>query len=377
MFLLGSGISIPSHFPSTSEITDQVMSGKNIFRHTDSRYYISQSLNDYEKSITEKYLKAIKHLLSVLMILMTEYMKPEVPNYEILYYLVNQLHDFESGESVNIAIHPFINEVKHKLQNNQLRHIDLFSETENYIKHTVWRMLSISTLDTTHLAFLSDSLKDIKYKVNIGTLNHDLLLEEHLARESINFYDGFDVPINNVRYWKSKFNESHCVIKLHGSINWSLLRPDEGGFFDENVGIVLNRDTDHALSKDGELMRDVGFGPLILAGTFNKINEYTRSVFSELFYLFRQKLKITKFLIVAGYSFGDKGINTAILEWLYANKKNKIVIIHPNPSNLLSYKARYAIRKSYLGDAKNNFLSIPKKIEQVSWEEIKKILISK
>lgn len=373
MFLLGSGTSIPSGMPSTKDITEQIMSGKNIFRHTDSRYYISETINDYEKSITKEYLPSVLHLLRTLKVLMEEYDKSEIINYEILFYFARQLHDFESGESVNMAIYPFIKEVKNRIKSD--RYIDLFSETENYIKQTVWHLLSKPTANTSQLLFLSDALIDSQFKINISTLNHDTLIEQHLKNNNIKFFDCFSHSKKGVRYWKKQFSPYNNILKIHGSVNWFLLRTDDGDFFDERISIVLNGDIDHAKSINGKLMRDVGFGPLILAGTFNKISEYTNNIFGDMFYSFKQKLKRISSLVIVGYGFRDKGINTAILEWLYSNRNNKIVIIHPNPKGLLTNKARYAIRRSYENHAKNNYIFISKKVENITWNDIKKVIV--
>lgn len=377
MFLLGSGVSIPTGFPSTSEITSQVFTGNNIIRHTDSRYYLSNNPSEAEKHWTNEHLPKVLSLLQLIKELMKSYNKEEPLNYEILYYFIQQLNDYESGDYLNMALFPFIKLVKEKMQLTScepIRFIDVFSEAEIYIRHTVWRMLSKVTVDKhSHLAFLSDAIndKDIQI-VNVTTLNHDLLIEKHLADKKINFNDGFDSPINGVRYWKNHFSDKNNLLKIHGSINWFTLQPDDGDWFDEQIGIALDGDIDHAKSPTGSLMRSMpDKEPHILIGTFNKIYEYTESVFSDIYYQFRTLLKSSKNLVISGYSFGDKGINSAILEWLYTDKQNKIIVIHRDPDTLLGSTARSAIRKAYTGIAKRNFVIIPKHIQDTSWKEIK------
>lgn len=377
MFLLGSGSSIPGGFPSTSEITSQIFAGSNIVRHTDSRYYLKEDpLNEIEKHWTEDYLPNVLTLLKSIQELMESYDKDEPLNYEILYYFLQQLYDYESGDYLNMALYPFIEQVKKKMPRGS-RAIDLFREAENYIRHTVWRMLQKTSTDNhSHLNFLSDAINDQDMAlVNMATLNHDGLIEKNLAENKVHFQDGFSSSDNGVRYWVNNFGERNNLLKIHGSVDWFTLHPDDGDWFDDKVGIVLDGDIDHPRSPGGQLMMSLPEKePYILVGTFNKIYEYTEGILSSIYYQFRNLLNKSKCLVITGYSFGDKGINTAIIEWLYSDRQNKIIIIHPNMDNLLRNAARSAITKSYTGMAKKNFINIPKYIQESSWKEIKSVL---
>ena len=380
MFLLGSGVSIPAGFPNTNDITTQVFDGGNIIRHTDSRYYLTDSPSDLQKQLTDEYLPKVLALLQTIGELMESYDKIEPLNYEILYYFIQQLNAYESGELLNMALYPFLDQIKQNLRfpgSEATRFIDVVSEAENYIRHTVWRMLVKDVEKHQHLAFLSDAIKEDAISVNVATLNHDLLIEKHLSDKNIHFYDGFGSPKNGVRYWENNFADKNNLLKVHGSINWFDLHPDDGDWFDDKIGIVLDGDIDHAKSPTGSLIRSTSEKePKILVGTFNKIYEYTESIFSDIYYQFRALLGRSKTLVVSGYSFGDKGVNTAILEWLYKDRHNKIIVIHPHPDTLLNHTARMAIRKACSGMAKNNFLTIPKCIQDTSWEEIREKVAS-
>lgn len=376
MFLLGSGVSIHAGFPSTYEITSQVFEGSNIIRHTDSRYYLADNPSDLEKQLTDEHLSKVLALLRSIRELMETYDKVEFLNYEILYYFIQQLHAYESGELLNMALFPFLNQIKQNLQltdSEPIRFIDVFGEAENYIRHTVWRKLVKDDDKHQHLAFLSDAINDEDtLMVNVATLNHDLLIENHLTEKKICFYDGFGSPTNGVRYWENHFADKNNLLKVHGSINWFTFQPDDGDWFDDKIGIVLDEDIDHAKSPTGGLMRSTSDKePKILIGTFNKIYEYTESIFSDIYYQFRASLGRSKNLVISGYSFGDKGVNTAILEWLYKDRQNKIIVIHPYPDTLLNNTARMAIRKAYASIAKKNWVAIPKNIQETSWREIR------
>ncbi|MFZ3079464.1 MAG: hypothetical protein WA109_07245 [Bellilinea sp.] len=64
-------------------------------------------------------------------------------------------------------------------------------------------------------------------------------------------------------------------------------------------------------------------------------------------------------------------MNTAILEWLYKDREHKIIVIHPHVDQLLQTDARNAIKNAFTGIARNNFVIIPKFIQNTSWQEIK------
>lgn len=382
MFLLGSGVSIPAGFPGTLEITSQVFTGNNIILRTDGRYYLADNSSDLEKNWTHDYLPKVLSLHQSIKELMESYDKEEPLNYEILYYFIQQLDAYESGDLLNMALYPFINQIKERMQltnSEPTRFIEeVFSEAEKYIRHTVWRKLVKPVDKHQHLAFLSDAINDEDtLLVNVATLNHDLLIEKHLTDKKINFCDGFGSPINGVRYWANQFADKNNLLKVHGSINWFTLQPHDGDWFDQQIGIVLDGDIDYAKSPTGGLMRSIPEKePKILIGTFNKVYEYTESIFSDIYYQFRSLLSKSKNLVVSGYSFGDKGVNNAILEWLYTDRQNKIIVIHPHPNTLIEDTARMAIRKAYTGIAKNNFVTIPKYIQDTSWKEIKAKVVS-
>ena len=77
------------------------------------------------------------------------------------------------------------------------------------------------------------------------------------------------------------------------------------------------------------------------------------------------------YLIISGYGFGDRGINTLIIEWLYSSINHKILLINKNPRGLLE-SSRGSIRNKWLiWKNSKRILFITKKIQNVTWKEIK------
>ena len=56
---------------------------------------------------------------------------------------------------------------------------------------------------------------------------------------------------------------------------------------------------------------------LILIGTHNKMSDYIKDLYLELYYRFYRNLNYHNILITVGYDFNDRGINQKIFNWLY------------------------------------------------------------
>ena len=251
--------------------------------------------------------------------------------------------------------------------------IDLLSETCNYIADVVWRSLCHEPECLNQLDVIAHACKSVGCRVtSISTLCHDTHVETFLKRKGISLADGFDAePQAGVRYWNGDFSPSGTTpfLKLHGSVNWFRLRPDVGDEYDERIGIPLNGDYQRTQTEDNKLQLAVDDRPLLLIGTFNKISEYSSGIFRELHHRFRSTIMEANRMVVCGYSFGDKGINTEIIDWIYGKRGRRLVIIHPNPDCLIC-NARRAIRKNWPVWKKNGSISIiNKRFQDVGIEE--------
>jgi hypothetical protein len=385
-FLLGAGTSIPAQMPSTEDITNKILCGKCIKRHSSGNYSCDLPSNF---GFPDEYVPRILKLLRTIKIEIDNYYKNSsrfFTNYEDIYYVTSQIEDSESGKYDNPIVQPFIDKILPRIQQlfsskksdikQSWRLQEIANEATNYIRDIVWHMLSNNVCCLDYLSCLKDSCLDNQLSnIDIFTLNHDKIIEKYLSQNKIRFDDGFDEPINGVRYWNPDLFESHQLkvrlFKLHGSINWFKFRPDGGNWDQESIGIPLDSDINHTKNKNGQLQMPIDGRPMFLAGTFNKMLEYTSGIYFVLHYQFYRSLQYAKRLIVCGYGFGDKGINTRIIEWIYSTKQNKIIIIHPRPEDLKD-RARGAISnkwEEWIND-KRLFI-ISKKIEETSWQDIK------
>ncbi|MCK4339262.1 MAG: SIR2 family protein [Candidatus Cloacimonetes bacterium] len=391
-FLFGSGISLKAGFPDVSKITEIILSGKGISRHTDSEYYFAPPAYSHIGIKEDDNVNRIVIFLNLLYKNCEEYfttIKSEFePNYEDLYFIVSQLHDEIYGEQENLIIDDYLNNIKvhkdivldavNKPFYYDFSFEDLIDETMTYITNIVSKLLYLPTEDISYLNLLKNIHDDEDLeKIDIFSLNHDTLLERYLNKNKINFCDGFEEKNGDFRILKVKLFEQNNrinLLKLHGSIDWSRYREnntDWRGDFIAKYEVKYGRPPKN---EKGEYLHPIENKPRILIGTYNKLIAYNYNEFSDLICLFKQKLNKNIILIISGYGFRDKGINAKIIEWFYSNDKNKFILIHKNPDGLKD-KARGAIRMKWDNWIQEKKLLIIKKwFEDVKWEELKVLL---
>ena len=379
--LLGAGSSLPAGYPSTRCLTDRVLSGNGVKRHTDRTRFVNCMVRRLHAE-AERYFSA----------------RNERPaNYEDLFYLAEQLSDEVLGEMENPAVCPFITKLKADMSplveaaNAENKDPNkpsypnipddfraLLVKTCNYISNIVWSGLRPEPTSTNHLKIFVEAC-GIGNVTGISTLCHDTHVETHLIKEGIALADGFSDEEEGVRYWKGDLSSNSKIpfLKLHGSVNWFRLRPDcSSSWYDDRIGIPLAGDRYHT-RRDGRSQMPVDDMPLLLIGTFNKVAEYSRGIFLDLHHRFRSTLREADRLVVCGYSFGDKGINTAVIEWYYAKRGRRFLIIHPDPCELFS-TARAAIRSKWHDEWKdNNSIDfMPSRLEEADVDKFLRIICS-
>ena len=116
---------------------------------------------------------------------------------------------------------------------------------------------------------------------------------------------------------------------------------------------------------------DLAAAPVVLVGTHNKPGFYINPLFEEQHWRFKEALSEADRLVVCGYSFGDKAINTRLLYWLDQFRERRVLLIHHDPDACRKH-ARAAIAQSWGKHIKRGqWHVIAKKMEEVSWAEVK------
>ena len=363
--LLGAGSSLPAGFPSTQCLTDLVLSGNDVERHSDGTYQLIVNADPLTGATRLANCMA-RRLHAEAERYFSAYGEGPA-NYEHLFYLAKQASDETLGEMENPAAGAFIDKLRADMLplikaanakndnsdqpcelNVPTDFAELLDETRNYIADIVWKKLYHEPDSTDHLQIFARACKD-GHVTGISTLGHDTHVETFLTKQDISLADGFSEPQAGVRYWNGDLSSNGKIpfLKLHGSVDWFRFRPKNSRpWYDDRTGVALNGDHHHTKTEDGTYQAALDGRPLLLIGTFNKISEYSQGMFRELHYGFRSTLREADQLVVCGYSFGDKGINSEIIEWFYAGQQRRFVIIHPNRDDLVA-NARRAIQHEH------------------------------
>ncbi len=299
-FLLGSGASLSAGMPTMGHITERILHGTGLYRYSDGTYHIGQ-VPDIVRRETEEYLEPVRRFLMLLKRHAERYYSAteRSVNYEDLHFLARQTNETLVFEYENPAVLPFIEDLESDpalLQpapgatiRTEWTLPGLATETTNYIHDMVTAMLAKSPERRDHLSFVVDGCGDASFSsIGLFTLNHDTVLEAVCREHGLEFVDGFGKTFKGVRYFHpSLFDATRGAVpllKLHGAIDWYRLRPDEGDWTEDRVGIIEDPDWYHTQTPDGRLQIPMDARPMILIGTFNKVLEYTAWMFSELFY---------------------------------------------------------------------------------------------
>jgi hypothetical protein len=175
-FLFGSGLSLKAGYPSNSKITENVISGKNLFRHSNGNYYFGKSPMSHT-GFTEEYLSRILIFLNRVKIESDLYYFPfpdRVTNYEDLYYICNQIYDSETFNYDNPIVQTFIDKITPDIKSLFVQRrsetkstwdlLELASEAMNYIVDIVWHELNKDVKEMKYLSFLSECYEQESFR---------------------------------------------------------------------------------------------------------------------------------------------------------------------------------------------------------------------
>jgi hypothetical protein len=330
VFLLGAGVSIPAGMPSTSDITQCVMSGERVVgtrrehavRTGKDSYRFSASPTVYQS--TDDHVPSIIRLLSIL----REFLQGTYGdlNYEEIFYALKLCIDGKEEIKRDPAPKHFWRRISARMEGKLVIApevlLDLLYEAEAYIYHVVWEMLETAQSTLDHLKCVIDGYRDqCTSNMTIATLNHDKIVEQALRSNGLGYVDGFGASDGAERHWCPRiFDEPGrdvVLLKLHGSLDWIEYRDHEN-----NVKKIIAADcgmshpdsgnadrlTDTSPSYVASLRDDPRFlnvraYPWVLVGTYNKQSSDTRPPFCHLHYRFTHALQHSSRLVIAGVAY--------------------------------------------------------------------------
>jgi hypothetical protein len=354
-FLLGAGASKDAGLPLADDLTGKVLNDESgILQRWDNPPYQPGGLKSTSQGMAQSILPFLRWIK--VQVECADTSDNHVANYEDLAYMAAQIRDHLLGEYDNPTVHPLIQKalcevwplLPGKLQPRcELKRIA--EETAKYITHATCCAVHGVGCNLDYLRFLIEVPPQCNEgALNIFSLNNDTLVEQFLLMKRKPFIDGFSpaLPAEEGQWEPSLFEESAAaetirLFKLHGSINWFRWRRPPKSRRDkfirtdpENGSGGQKRRTDCRSTPEGS--------PEILVGVFNKMLHYLSALYLPLHYHFYRELETTDALIVYGYSFGDKGINQRIVDWMEGKVNRKMVVVGPHAKER-GKKARPAI----------------------------------
>ena len=110
------------------------------------------------------------------------------------------------------------------------------------------------------------------------------------------------------------------------------------------VARSTGNDPNHERDGQGQLLDiPIDGRPALVVGTFDKALRYDAGVIAEQHFRFHESLRDAQRLVVVGYGFRDKGINTRLIDWTVGSPNRRLVVVHGN-EKALTRGARPAVQ---------------------------------
>ncbi|MGV8019299.1 MAG: SIR2 family protein [Ignavibacteria bacterium] len=355
LLFLGSGVSYKTGLPDTKTITETILNG-DWWMHTDSNFYRGKHNNEYfdSKDITPKLQKLLRYIKEYSDKYLLSRNTSEA-NYEDIFYIVKQVHNETSHESDNPAIELFIRHLEEKFKfesNPDFRYYDKFQTLKDiawkcadFMNCAVWDLLSTQN-QTEGFGLIREITKDKTIeKVDIATLNHDLLIENYLTSLNLKYIDGFTEPDGDFCYFIPRlFKKEETILKLfklHGSLQWYRLRD-----YDKEKNITTDfyakvlRNHWYCKNAKGDIIGNtLESYPIFLTGSYNKLPSYSTGIFRHIHEQFIDCLYNTNILLMSGYGWNDRGINIYLFEWVLSSPDRKLILLHEDPESIKKSKS--------------------------------------
>jgi hypothetical protein len=363
-FLLGSGISVAAEMPGVGLLTQQVLSGENVVRYAGTFGVVGDDSPIERISQNDLTLNFVRRLSNLDDDFYEHFGVSHEVSYEEIAYVAAQLDDCVMFDYENPALLPLIERLENELGGaEQLR--ELARDAVNYVSGLVWSCLRRPPARVDHLKCITDACEG--NRVGLISLNHDTVVEQALRHDGVPFKDGFTQTVSEeIKAWSNDFVADIKLFKLHGSVDWYRLSID-------GRKTVVRSDADdpyHLRNDDGNILDfPADARGQFLAGTFNKILAYQSPVYFEQQIGAYEAMRESSALVVIGYGFGDKAINTRIIEWL-EDTSRRIILVHRDPVSALK-AARPAIRDAISRAAPRlQYAIVERWAEEATWAEI-------
>lgn len=356
--LLGAGFSVPAKYPTRTVLNKRLckISHEEILVHTDGTAFFLDGQIDQNAHWTNKEEKHfIEEFLNFYSSEILENTKDF--DYEDFFdYYHGLLHEKTDCQKFEYFANSFRS--KFNTENHNVTLLSSFHDTYNQLlanclsrKPEKCHLGKPYTKYASFLNFLDDN-KDSYDKIQIHTLNHDLLFEELSESDTmvLNFSDGFDELGSpyygkdndyhkvRLRRFTDNYTSKFCLYKLHGSIDSYIFGKPDSSIYD-TVKVPWGIDSTtlfkEVINEDGGSYHyetyNGNYYPDFLSGTTEKLLSYNKDRYYEsVFRSFSENIRKSDILISIGYGLMDIGINEIIRKCFLVDPTKTMIVITPN-----------------------------------------------
>ncbi len=366
-FILGAGFSMNAEYPSGQALNEKFSNNveKKILKFSEG----SWSWDEYGKAESNNGRLNKDHLnISYLLSELTSSFQEEfcMPfNYEEFFDFLNRDYSADFLKSACLKVNERL-----ILENISQGHLFTEPNINEYLRvqdayvYLIADLLIRPYKRKENLHVYDSFINRIKAdsNCNIFSLNHDLLLEYILSRNSLSYSDGFDTNhiivnenLENLPVFSNKYDDGIRLHKLHGSVDYyrfSEMSHSQGTniynytdkyfFFkttnhdDKNHASLINPDT-------RKIIQDVNpdIKPQFLTGKSKLSGIENHAIYSKLYQRLEISLEKSDKIIIIGYSYQDKHINKLILKTI---NTNNCEIINVNPYTQFPFRRNYSYK---------------------------------
>ncbi|HYC55872.1 MAG TPA: hypothetical protein VEL28_13135 [Candidatus Binatia bacterium] len=352
---LGSGVSLESGLPSVEALTSAVLTGD----YYESTRGPTTFASDPSLLLDAASVADVQKLLCLLGVLDQRYLQSSAPyataggyrytgavyrsatTYEDLFYLASQIAGRGIGLADDSTTGAFMDVVEREagkllgggcLEERLIALARMARRATSLIEHVVAKMLQSTAVKGLELIVELARSSHVG-RLDVITLNHDILLEQALVRAGITYADGFGLPDGDVRWREDAVYDRPDtkvrIVKPHGSIDWFLFARNGG----EQHAVVRNPSAVEHRSAHGELLKMNRSTASFLTGV-NKVAAYNQGTFSEMHFRCSELFRRHDRMIMSGYGWADTGQSLRIDHWLDSDEIHSILLFHRRPLEL-------------------------------------------
>jgi len=384
VLLVGSGSSIGAGLPGIDKLTQEVLKTAHVSKSGGMfRFSLEPSADRVPLvPMDDGRIEEIREFLAALKRTAEGYFAPRWPgrkaNYEDLSYIARQIEDAIGYEYENAALVPLIQQSTRTYERSARDLENLAQSAADFIHEYVsWRLQEVAP-DLGRLRPILDALADASLeRCDVFTLNHDTLLERALTERGIAYADGFEEQFGTLRLWTDTYTTapSRRLFKLHGSVDWFRYALELDGWQGQ---VVARTDGDpwHPFGPNKEdLGTPAGGKAEMLVGTFNKILGYPAGTYADQHARLHESLRGADAVLVVGYGFGDKAINSRVVAWMEKPRQRRRMLLIDPAANPMPPTTRGAIEQKWDRWRAAGVLTLfPFPLHGVTWSEIREKL---